>query len=320
MLCPLLIKLGDEVVLSSKASKAARIIELVKLLQTQANSVGTAEQQGSSLTVALDALLAGVDDWPSQRPSLAVLHAFSGWMVAHSLQLGRTIKTDKQLFEAFTRCLSTTHDLSTHQHSSVEPEAQALPSTPRSPSLSSFSFFATYTMPSLRMPRLSVRSSSSCETLGNSMDVSLSSRQNPRFASFAATSIAPVKTEQKSVPLLFASFQPERSLIEAWTAVEVTDWLTTNQLHELTDSFRTSNIDGKQILLLSRRSAVFTENDIKIGVVHRFFSSQRALRRATISVFDDDQFESEAEQILAMKEFIVRLAQHFSGAELDSTR
>lgn len=325
LLCPLLIKLGGEVVPSSKSSKMARVIELVKLLQTQANIVGTAEQQGSQLTIALDALLADVDDWPPQRPSLPVLHAFSGWLVAHSLQLGRTLKTDKQLFETFTRCLSAMHDLSTHQHSSVEPDAQqALPSTPRSSSLSSFSFFAAYTKPSLRMPRLPARSSSSCETLSNSTDdplssSSLSSSQDRHFAGFAATSITPVKAEQKSVPLLFTSFQPERSLIEAWTAAEVAQWLTTNQLHELVDPFRTGNIDGKQVLMLSRRSAVFTEHDIKIGVVHRFLNSQRALHRATISVFNNGQFESEAEQILTMKEFIVRLAQHFNGAEFDQT-
>lgn len=123
----------------------------------------------------------------------------------------------------------------------------------------------------------------------------------------------PVKYDRGILPAPFRCLQLNLSDVVNWDQDHLFQWLVANDLEELIQPFREYNIAGPEVLTLNKSAPVFSQTKQKLGLVKRFFTAQETLLRATIPLFENSRFSCDAEQILALKEFIFRLAYRFAG-------
>ncbi|MDP2438335.1 MAG: hypothetical protein Q8P67_21525 [archaeon] len=109
-----------------------------------------------------------------------------------------------------------------------------------------------------------------------------------------------------SVPQSSSLMTERDACIRAWTTDQVVEWLECNELRSLSEHFRERNVDGHA--LLSLKSASLIPGDLKLGVRKSFIRCHQHLSRSVLDPMDDSAFASPEEQIMALKEHLLRQA------------
>lgn len=147
-------------------------------------------------------------------------------------------------------------------------------------------------------------SSSSSSSSNEMLSPALPERVSVSDFSASLAAVRVVSTQNAPAVLALRSVE---SQVRSWSVDKVLEWLIDNGLPGLVAHFRNHNINGAQLISLD---ASFVQGQ-KLGLRKSFLKCHAKLLATFQDPFQDHLYSSAEDQVTALKELVVRLAEYY---------